>query len=246
MITGIVYNLFGSKVDRTAKIRGLPKIKRSRVGAHGEVGRHNRILDSQIGERCRIEKHCKIRSSELGSNIAIGSYTWLTNVAMGRFSYLASRVNLNNVKMGSFCSIGPNVLNHLGNHPTRTFVSTHPAFYTPDAPTDSFVEKESFPSYGGTITIGNDVWIGADVLLMDGISIGDGAVVAARSIVTKDVPPYAIVGGVPARLIRYRFNEEIVQELESFQWWNKEIEWIRSNADNFRDITQFINLLRGR
>ena len=79
----------------------------------------------------------------------------------------------------------------------------------------------------GDIVIGNDVWIGYEAVIMAGVHIGNGAIIAARAVVTKDVPPYTIVGGVPARPIRKRFDEEVIQELETLQWWNWSAEKIR-------------------
>ena len=88
--------------------------------------------------------------------------------------------------------------------------------------------------------IGNDVWIGEGVTIKGGVRIGDGAIVAMNACVTKDVPPYAIVGGVPAKIIRYRFTDEQIKFLLDFQWWNKSLEWIEKHAEIFVDIETFI------
>ncbi len=95
----------------------------------------------------------------------------------------------------------------------------------------------------GIITIGNDVWIGDDSMILSGVTIGDGAVIAARSVVTKDVPPYAIVGGVPAKVIRYRFTPEQIEKLEKIAWWNWDDEKVSKNMDKIAnpDIDAFIN-----
>jgi acetyltransferase-like isoleucine patch superfamily enzyme len=83
----------------------------------------------------------------------------------------------------------------------------------------------------GNITIGNDVWIGEEALILSGVTIGDGTVIGARSVVTKDVPPYAVVGGNPARIIRYRFGKEEIAHLLEIQWWNWSLEKIKANVD---------------
>ena len=83
----------------------------------------------------------------------------------------------------------------------------------------------------GDIIIGNDVWIGYEALIMSGVTIGDGAIIGARAVVTKDVPPYTIVAGVPAKTIRRRFNDEVIETLQSAQWWNWEKERIEKNLD---------------
>jgi acetyltransferase-like isoleucine patch superfamily enzyme len=198
---------------------------------------------SELGARCHIGKYSKINDSQLSTCVTVGSRTKLRRVSVGRYSYIANQTHLNNVEIGSFCSISQRVMNHLGNHPTRTFVSTHPAFYALNSPTPTFADKETFSDYGEKVTIGHDVWIGSEVLLMDGIKIGNGAIVAARSVVTHDVPPYAIIGGIPARLIRYRFDEKTIQRLEDFQWWNKGLDWMKSNVDSFQDISIFARLM---
>jgi hypothetical protein len=120
------------------------------------------------------------------------------------------------VEIGSFCSIAANVTLLLGGGHNTDWVSTFPvreAFGLPG-------RFEDHPVYRGPTVIGNDVWIGRDALILDGITIGDGAVIGARAVVTKDVRPYAIVGGVPAREIRRRFTDEQVEALLDIAWWD--------------------------
>ena len=102
------------------------------------------------------------------------------------------------------------------------------------------MDEQYFDEFGDNVCVGNDVWIGADSLLMDGVTIGDGAVVAARSVVTQDVPPYAIVGGTPAKLIRYRFDEETIESLGNLKWWDQELPWIQERVSLFRDVEELI------
>lgn len=94
------------------------------------------------------------------------------------------------------------------------------------------------------VEIGNDVWIGNDVTLFDGINVGDGAIIANGAIVTKDVIPYSIVGGVPAKLIRMRFTETQILNLKEFKWWNKDFNWLRNNYTIFSDIENFLNFIK--
>lgn len=108
----------------------------------------------------------------------------------------------------------------------------------------SFVEENKFNEVKKVnddyfIVVGNDVWIGDRVLIMGGVTIGDGACIAAGSVVTKDVEPYSIVGGVPARVIKYRFTEEQRNYLIDFKWWNKGNEWLKQNVDYMSDIDSF-------
>lgn len=90
------------------------------------------------------------------------------------------------------------------------------------------------------VVVGNDVWTGSYVKILEGVTIGDGAIVASGSLVSKDVPPYAIVGGVPSKIIRYRFEDEDIDKLLEFKWWNKSEEWLIQHAKEFCDVKEFI------
>ena len=155
-------------------------------------------------------------------------------------TYVAAGCHINYTKIGKFCSIGENVLCGLGRHPSDTFVSTHPAFYSTFKQCGvSFVQESKFDEYA-PVTIGHDVWVGASALILDGVTIGDGAIIAAGAVVTGDVAAYAIVGGVPARLIRRRFNDDVIEKIRALKWWDKDIEWIRKNADLFSNVDRLL------
>ena len=111
----------------------------------------------------------------------------------------------------------------------------------------TYVDRQKFSEYKyadleskSAVVIGNDVWIGESARIMAGVHIGDGAVIAAGAVVTKDVAPYAIVGGVPAKVIKYRFSPEQIEELLKIEWWNWDEEKIRKHADEFDNIESFI------
>lgn len=134
-------------------------------------------------------------------------------------------------------------------HPTRGCISTSPAFHLGSALIDTYVEKDLYDPYEHTAedgeewdtVIGNDVWIGTRTMLIGGIHVGDGAIIGAGSIVTKDVPPYAVVAGNPARIIRYRFDEDKIQKLEKIKWWERDEAWVIENTGLFWDVDEFIN-----
>lgn len=182
-------------------------------------------------------KHLFNRSVSLGAKIdnlsvidkkaKIFSKSKVFNSSIGAYSYLAGHSSLVYASVGKFCSIGPNSAIGLGHH-TLTYLSTSSLFTEKKNGTGfSWVEKTNIYPYK-RVLVGNDVWIGARVMVVGGVTIGDGAVIAAGAVVTKDVPPYAVVGGVPAKVIKYRFSEDIIRFLESFQWWNLPEEKLKS------------------
>lgn len=235
--------MFNRKIDSSASVSVLAKVSKSSIGRDCSIARGSRVISSTLGEKCEVERRVNIKGSTLAGFNAIASRVRLKNVTLGVYSYIAKETSLVDISIGKFCSIGNRVKNNLGNHPSRVFVSSHPAFYSPNAPTESFVDREYFEEFGEDVCIMNDVWIGAGAVLMDGVTIGNGAIVAARSVVTKDVPPYAIVGGVPAKIIRYRFNDEEIELLEKSQWWDKDLSWIEENAHSFHDVKKFKEII---
>lgn len=168
---------------------------------------------------------------------------------LGYGTYVAAKSRLLYTKVGKYCSIGQELGCIFGQHPTRKFVSTHPAFYSASFQPISYVVQDTFNETrrivegNYSIVVGNDVWIGNRVSILEGVRIGNGAIIAAGSVIVKDVPPYAIVGGVPAQIIRMRFDEEKIELLEKIQWWNKDEKWLKENGKYFYDINIFKQIL---
>jgi acetyltransferase-like isoleucine patch superfamily enzyme len=135
-----------------------------------------------------------------------------------------------------------------GEHPTRLWVSTHPAFYKKNnACNVSFTDKDLFEEYKYVdsdnkyyVSIGNDVWIGSNVIIMNGVRIADGAVIASGSVVTKDVNPYSIVGGVPAKEIKKRFSEEQIEFLKNHPFWMQSDSWLREHSMDMANIDRYM------
>ncbi|MFZ2197195.1 MAG: CatB-related O-acetyltransferase [Thermodesulfovibrionales bacterium] len=148
---------------------------------------------------------------------------------------------INNATIGKFCSIAAGVTIGLGQHPT-SYVSSHPAFYSCTQPiVKTFCNEDIFCALKRTV-IGHDVWIGQNALIMDGVTIGTGAVIAAAAVVTKDVPEYAIVAGVAAKVIGYRFDENIRDRLLATKWWDMSDDWLREHYSSFSAPQEFLGL----
>lgn len=159
------------------------------------------------------------KNSKIGKYNVIFNDVSVSNSNINNHTFIQKKSQITNATIGKFCSIAANVQIGLGNHPTA-MVSTHPAFYSNNQPiAKSFSANNLFSPYKQT-NIGHDVWIGTNAIILDGVSVGTGAIIAAGAVVTKDVEPYAIVGGVPAKIIRYRFEKEIINKLLQSQWWN--------------------------
>lgn len=170
------------------------------------------------------------------ANIEIGDYTIYNDFANDPREFLKNNVlyqypiNNDKLQIGKFCSVacGAKFLFNCANHTLGSLSTyTFPLFYE-----EWNLDKKQVASAWdnkGDIVIGNDVWIGYEAVILAGVTIGDGAIIGARSVVTKDVPPYTIVGGVPAKQIRKRFSDEIINRLLAIKWWDWPIDKISAN-----------------
>ena len=160
-------------------------------------------------------------------NNTVGSYSQLIKSTIGKGSYLGQNCSIYKTKIGRYCSIGNNVHIIAGNHPTNELITTYPAFYRKEFNGLSFGSSVSFEEYSYVDSekkwccyVGSDVWIGESASILNGVMIGDGAIIAAGAVVIDNVPPYAIVGGVPAKVLKYRFSHGDVNKLLKLKWWN--------------------------
>jgi acetyltransferase-like isoleucine patch superfamily enzyme len=171
----------------------------------------------------------------------------LSSTRVGRRTYIGANSLINNTTIGRYCSLGPELISGMGEHPSRHFVSTYPGFYSKsnEGCLRSFVNEDLYNEFA-EVSLGSDVWIGVRVIIRDGVRIGDGAIIGAGSVVTRDIPPYAVTAGVPAKVIRYRFEPEDVDFLVKLAWWNKNESWIIEHARYFRDVAQLKNVVEVR
>ena len=198
-----------------------------------EIVKHHNVIDektqidpsvyvsgSSIYGNVKIDNKSKIYQSHIEGDVEIGHHTSL----WGPGIFVIGRIN--GVKIGKFCSIA-------------RFVSIQEDYHNPDRVTTYFLERNLLDQplrdnamiSKGKVTIGNDVWVGAGAQILSGASVGDGAIIGAGAIVTKDIPPYAIVGGNPAKVIKFRFDQSKIDELVELAWWDWSIEKIKENQD---------------
>lgn len=193
----------------------------------------------------------KLPNNKFEGHNAVFANSFISNSHIGLCTYISNNCSLINVKIGRFCSIANDVHTCNGQHPTSKFVTTYPAFYYNTEAQIGFTFHQGSPLFDTSryatdskqfeVIIGNDVWISSHVLLMPGVTIGDGAIVAAGSVVTKDVPPYVIVGGVPAKPIKKRFTDSQIQTLLEIKWWNKPFDEIRMKYMEYSDINTYLS-----
>lgn len=182
----------------------------------------NNIIESQIGKNVKIYKPSFINKTEIGD-----------------YTYISTNANISVTKIGKFCSIGPNLFCGWGIHPTNG-ISTSPMYYSTRLQNGvSLTDKDKIEERK-LITIGNDVFIGANVTILDGITIGNGAIIGAGAVVTKDIPDYAIAVGCPIMIIRYRFNDDQIAALKRIQWWKFDEDKLQDVEKLFFNVDEFI------
>ena len=204
-----------------------------------------RLLDAPVFPEGKTVGYSLVRSEKadclLGNHTKVYPPFFLHHVTLGDYSYIAKNSQIVHCEIGKFCSIGPNCCCGLGIHPING-ISTSPMFYSTAKQNGVTLCSEDKAVESKATVIGNDVFIGANVTILDGVTIGDGAVIGAGAVVTKNVSPYAIVGGVPAKLVNYRFDEETIEKLLKKRWWEGDDSSIRAVEDFFYEINTFLSI----
>ena len=220
-------NTFSAIVHKIWRGLSEPWIRLSRfwsqkVKWHGVV-RFNRTVG--IGSLSSFE----------GAN-SIGNHSFFEG-SMGYGTYMCGNCRLE-ANIGRFCSIGYEVRTARGTHPlSAPFATTSPMFYSLRKQSMiTFAREQRFEEILPQVEIGNDCWIGDRVEIVGGVKIADGAVILTGAVVTKDVPPYAVVGGVPARIIKYRYDEQTIARFLKVKWWDKPLDWLCENSELLCDM----------
>lgn len=178
-----------------------------------------------------------LRDCSIHKTAKVGTGSNCINVTMGRYSYMGKNNSVSNTTIGAFCSIASYCAIGGGAH-ALDMVSTSPVFC---AGRNVFGVNfgHNKPKINKPVIIGNDVWIGENVFINDGLNIGNGAIIGAHSVVTHDVPPYAIVAGAPARILRFRFSDNEIRRLEKSEWWLLPNFELKKKSISFSDISKF-------
>lgn len=188
-----------------------------------------KIIDCEIDDEVVIGQDSFVSHSKLGYHVQINRRNIIEGVSVGRFSYTGANTVLKTAEIGNFCSLSWNI-SATGNRHDYRKLTAHPV-----AQLSSFgIAEEDEPHENRKIVIGNDVWIGANACIMPGVKIGDGSVIGAGAIVTKDVPPFAVVAGNPARILKYRFSDAQITDLMDIKWWDWSEEKLRENIELFK------------
>lgn len=198
-----------------------------------------------LGKHSVVARNCYIEGP-----VRVGDDTKIQIAAIAGYTGIGVNCYISKARIGRFCSIGANVLMNLYDHPTD-WLSTTPVQYSAssfDFDAEASKVKRLHWSRSSTdlaIHIGSDVWVGSNVIILSKVTIGPGAIVGAGSVVTKDVPPYAIVAGNPARVVKMRFEERIVERLLRLKWWEMGIEAFKGDVP-FDDIERSLDILEER
>lgn len=203
------------------------------------------LKNTTTKDNCVVGDFSRVYGSDFSNNVRIDRNNFISNSLIGVHTYTGQFTVIMRSEIGKFCSISWGVTIGAGEHDYNK-ITTHDFLYNPLAAIKPKDCDEPYDRYSESLEVGNDVWIGANVTIKRGVRIANGAVIGANSIVTKDIPAYAIAVGCPAKVVKFRFTEKQIDEIESIKWWDFSDEILRRNynAFTYQDIDQTINELK--
>lgn len=198
-----------------------------------------------LSEEPTIHPTSTVKESELGQWTELGPNTHIEESTFGDYSYTAGDVQIIYATIGKFCSIASHVRINPGNHPMWRVTQHHLTYRREQYGFAECNDHEFFQwRKENSVTVGHDVWIGHGAIIMPGVEIGTGAVIGAGAVVTKDIPPYTIAVGVPAKPIKERFPVDISNELMNIKWWNWDREKIEQYFEQLNDVESFLKKVK--
>lgn len=205
-----------------------------------KIESHNPEAKIVLGEKPYIFPYAIIEKSEFGKYTEIRDYASISYSSIDDYSYVCEYSQVTNTSIGKCVNIASNVRINPGFHPYE-MPSQHHFMYRREMYSLGEDDKAFF-NYRDIqkVKIGHDVWIGHGAVIMPGIKVGNGAIIGSNAVVTKDIPSYAIVAGVSAKILKFRFSKEIIKALEDIAWWNWSHQEIKERIDDLKDIREFI------
>jgi phosphonate metabolism protein (transferase hexapeptide repeat family) len=200
-----------------------------------------RTLRAADGEPYTVHESAQVHDTTIGGWAALGPNTSIHESTLGAYSYTAGDAQIIYSDVGRFCSIASHVRLNPGNHPMWRVTQHHATYRLREYGFADHDDEEFFDwRRAHRVTIGHDVWIGHNAIVMPGVTVGTGAVLGSGAVVTKDVPPYTIVGGVPARSIRARFPCEVAEALLRIAWWDWDRATLKARWPEMNDLATFL------
>lgn len=224
--------LINSSIDKTSFIDILSIVEDSFLHVNSKIYKFSRVRESIIKDNASIGDGSKVDMSYLDSFVRVVRYNHIYNSNISSHSYTGQSTVIMNSNIGKFTSISWGVTIGPPNH-DYSRITNHSFLYN-DYDKIRPVKEAVYNRFEEECVVGNDVWIGANATILRDVTIGDGAVIGANSLISKDVPPYAIVAGVPGRILKFRFSEDIINELLEIRWWDLPDNIIRENFDIFQ------------